>query len=164
MSAAIARSQLTRLEENNRRRNQNIEYLCEGLEPLGIHTFRPPHHIQRVYFELLVRADPKKVRLPIPALLRALKAEGCHAAVPRYPLLHQQPFFTEGAFKAVMRPGSDVVLPDYAAVTLPFTEQANASLIKLPSFPNAKRDLLDQYLEAFEKVLSRADELAGLPE
>ncbi len=165
VSAAIARSQLGRLEEHNRRRNANLEYLSRGLESLGVHTFLPPPHVERVYFEYLVRPRPEKIQLPIPALIRALEAEGCRATHPRYPLLHQQPFFTEGAIKQVMRPVPGLALPDYAAQVLPFTEQANASLIKLPSFPSAGQEILDQYLHAFAKVLNHAgavaDRLAG---
>ncbi len=160
MSAAIARTQLARLPENNQRRNRNLEYLSAGLEELGIHTFLPPAHIERVYFEYLVRPDLERIGLSTAALIEALKAEGCQAAVPRYPLLHQQPFFTEGALLSVMRPGPDVQLPDFTSVSLPVTEDANARMLKLPSFPNAEKELLDQYLLAFRKVLGHAGEIA----
>jgi perosamine synthetase len=161
MSAAIGRTQLARLPENNQRRNHNLEYLSAGLEALGIHTFLPPPHIERVYFEYLVRLDLESIGLSTAALIDALKAEGCQAAVPRYPLLHQQPFFTEGAFVSVMRPGREGALPDYTSVSLPVTEDANARMLKLPSFPNAEKDLLDQYLLAFRKVLGHAEEIAN---
>jgi len=161
MSAAIARTQLARLPENNRRRNRNLEYLSAGLEEMGIHTFLPPPHIERVYFEYLVRPDLERIGLSTTALIDALNAEGCQAAVPRYPLLHQQPFFTEGAFLSVLRPGADAAIPDYASLSLPVTEDANARMLKLPSFPNAERELLDQYLLAFRKVFGHAEEIAG---
>ena len=160
MSAAIARTQLARLPENNERRNRNLVYLSAGLEALGIHTFLAPAHVERVYFEYLVRPDLEKIGLSTAALIEALNAEGCHAAVPRYPLLHQQPFFTEGAFLSVMRPGPDVRLPDYASLSLPATENANARMLKLPSFPSAEKELLDQYVLAFQKVLGHAREIA----
>jgi dTDP-4-amino-4,6-dideoxygalactose transaminase len=163
MSAAIARTQLARLPENNRRRNRNLEYLSAGLEELGIHTFLPPPHIERVYFEYLVRPDLDRIGLSTAALIGALIAEGCQAAVPRYPLLHQQPFFTEGAFRSVMRPRPDADIPDYALLSLLVTEDANARMLKLPSFPNAERELLDQYLLAFRKVLGHAEEIAQRP-
>lgn len=156
VSAAIARSQLARLDENNQRRNANLEYLSRGLEAVGIHTFLAPSHTQRVYFEYLVRPKPERVPLPVPVLIRALEAEGCRANHPRYPLLHQQPFFTEGVFRQVMRPAPDAQVPNYATQRLPFTEEANAGLIKLPSFHAAGRELLDQYIHAFGKVISHA--------
>ncbi len=161
ISAAIARNQLAKLPENNRIRNRNLEYLSAGLEQLGIHTFQAPSHIERVYFEYLVRPDFDRIGLPKDTLIAALSAEGCQAALPRYPLLHQQPFFTEGAFRDVMRPAAGTVIPDYSSVSLPSTEAANANLMKLPSFPWASMELLDQYILAFEKVVKHAPEIAG---
>ena len=159
VSAAIARTQLARLAENNQLRNSNLQYLSAGLEALGIHTFLPPPHVERVYFEYLVRPDFASIGLSKQYFIKALQAEGCLAALPRYPLLHQQPFFTEGAFMAVMRPHGGQT-PDYASVSLPVTEAANDSMMKLPSFPWASRELLDQYLTAFEKVIRHADKIA----
>ena len=161
ISAAIARTQLARLEQNNRKRNQNLEYLSKGLEKLAIHTFLPPGHVQRVYFEYLVRPDFASIGLSMNAFIEALNAEGCAAALPRYPLLHQQPFFTEGAFLDVMRPdGLRTSVPDYSSVSLPATERANGEMMKLPSFPWASKELLDQYLFAFEKVVKNAGDIA----
>ena len=159
VSAAIARTQLSRLPENNRIRNHNLQYLSAGLEALGVHTFLPPPHVERVYFEYLVRPDFASIGLSKKAFIAALQAEGCLAALPRYPLLHQQPFFTEGAFAEVMRPQTGQV-PDYSAISLPVTEAANDSMMKLPSFPWASRELLDQYLLAFGKVIRNADKIA----
>ena len=159
VSAAIARTQLARLAENNQLRNSNLQYLSAGLEALGIHTFLPPPHVERVYFEYLVRPDFASIGLSKQSFIKALQAEGCLAALPRYPLLHQQPFFTEGAFTAVMRPQGGQT-PDYSSVSLPVTETANDSMMKLPSFPWASRELLDQYLTAFEKVIRHADKIA----
>ena len=160
ISAAIARNQLARLKDNNRKRNHNLQYLSAGLEKFGIHTFLPPDHVQRVYFEYLVRPDLVKIGLPMNAFIEALNAERCVVALPRYPLLHQQPFFTEGAFREVLRPNGQFPVPDYSAVSLPATEQANAEMMKLPSFPAATSALLDQYLFAFDKVVKNAGDIA----
>lgn len=160
VSAAIARSQLKRLEANNEKRNQNLEYLSKGLEKFGVHTFLPPPHIKRVYFEYLIRPDCEGMGLPMAHLIEALQAEGCQVTLPRYPLLHQQPFFSERAFLDAMRPAAGVAVPDYAAVSLPFTEKMNREMLKLPSFPWASRELLDQYLLAFQKVVNHATEIA----
>ncbi|MGQ5523629.1 DegT/DnrJ/EryC1/StrS family aminotransferase [Chitinimonas sp. PSY-7] len=159
ISAAIAGCQLKRLNENNQKRSESLRYLSEGLEELGIHTFLPPGHIERVYFEYLVRPDLDSIGLSMKSLIEALNAEGCFAALPRYPLLHQQPFFTEGAFLDVMRANS-AVTPNYATVSLPFTEKVNGELMKLPSFPWASTELLDQYLLAFKKVVQSAKAIA----
>jgi dTDP-4-amino-4,6-dideoxygalactose transaminase len=162
LSAAIARTQLMRLRENNERRNQNLIYLSQKLEALGIQTFLPPSHVQRVYFEYLVKPPCDSHALTSHVLTRdslvhALRAEGCLANFPRYPLLHKQPFFAEGAFKEVMRPHGNV--PDYTQVHLPITEKVNGELLKLPSFPRASKELLDQYAQAFEKVLGHVAQI-----
>ena len=130
-----------------------------ALEKLGFHTFQAPAHIERVYFEFLIRHDADRIPLSIEHLTRALQAEGCSVGAPRYPLLHQQPFFTEGHYARMARLPSDVPVPVYSPDALPWTTAANGSLLKLPSFPNAERALLDQYALAFEKVLGHAEEI-----
>ncbi|MCZ7627239.1 MAG: hypothetical protein C3F12_00410 [Candidatus Methylomirabilota bacterium] len=160
LSAAIARVQLKALPARNQLRTENLEYLSHHLEALGFHTFLAPPDIRRTYFEYIIRYDSDKIPLRLDRLIDALRQEGCQISTPRYPLLHQQPFFTEGHYREVARLGCDIALPDYSAVELPNTERVGATLVKLPSFPNATRDLLDQYIVAFEKVLRYATEIA----
>lgn len=157
VSAAIGRNQLKRLSAHNRKRNEHITYLSERLEALGFHTFLPPAHIERVYFEFIIRYEPKRIPLPMPLLIRALQAEGCLVVAPRYPLLHQQPFFTEGHVQRILRLPPDLMPPAYRPDALPRTEEENEMLIRLPAFANAERPLLDQYAAAFDKVIRHAD-------
>jgi dTDP-4-amino-4,6-dideoxygalactose transaminase len=165
LSAAIARNQLARLEERNSRRNANVEYLSRRLEELGLHTFLPPGHIRRVYFEFIIRHERERVPLPTPLLVEALRAEGCQVGQPRYPMLHQQPFFTEGRFREVARLPEGMPVPEYLPDALPQTVAGNETLIKLPTFPNANRVILDQYADAFAKVCENAEAiLAGRTE
>ena len=153
LSAAIARIQLRHLHDNNQKRNQNLTYLSNSLEEMGFHTFLPPGHIKRVYFEYIIRYDQEKIDLPLDILIKALIKEGCQVSAPRYPLLHQQPFFTEGHFQDIARLCPDIPLPVYSPNALPKTEIVNETLIKLPSFPNSDSAILDQYIKAFEKIL-----------
>jgi dTDP-4-amino-4,6-dideoxygalactose transaminase len=164
LSAAVARTQFAALPERNARRNDNLRYLSGRLERLGFHTFLPPDHVERVYFEYLVRPQPETWALSPEQIVTALRAEGCDAALPRYPLLHQQPFFTEGHFARVARleGRADVRLPTYRPDALPRTEAFNGSLLRLPSFPSASRALLDQYVEACEKVLTAQQAIARI--
>ncbi len=161
VSAAIARIQLKRLPEHNRRRNSNIVHLSNRLEELGFCTFLPPSHVERTYFEFIIRHKPDRVPLPVPGLIRALQAEGCLVVAPRYPLLHQQPFFTEGHVQRMLRLPSELSPPPYKPDSFPRTEMANGSLIQLPSFPNSDQRLLDQYLAAFTKVIANADAIGA---
>jgi len=155
ISAAIARVQLKHLNKRNTLRTENLEYLSKGIEKYGFHAYLAPKHIKRTYFEFIVRYDTQKDGLSIDELINALQSEGCRIDRPRYPLLHQQPLFTEGAYKSIARLGDNTIAPDYSKVTLPITEQSNSNLIKLPSFPNPSKEIIDQYLRAFKKVFKQ---------
>jgi perosamine synthetase len=161
LSAAVARVQLTRLAERNAKRNDNLRFLSVELERLGFQTFLPPAHINRVYFEYLVRC-PDDLVISVERLIEALRAEGCEADHPRYPLLHQQPLFTEGLFAKIgaLSGRDDLSLPNYRPDALPRTERENERLIKLPSFPFAERPLLEEYITAFRKVIRHAAKIS----
>lgn len=161
LNAAVARVQLKHLPKRNKIRNENNIYLSNKLQKLGIETYLSRPNTQRVYFEFLVRYDEKQTDLPIGDLIAALKAEGAAVEKPRYPLLHQQPLFTEGHWAKIARltATADSPLQVYDPQALPRTAAANGTLIKLPAFPNATKELLDQYAAAFEKVISHANDL-----
>jgi dTDP-4-amino-4,6-dideoxygalactose transaminase len=161
MAAALAVSQLSRMDERNTKRNENCIYLSNKLEALGIETFLAPKDVNRVYFEFLVRYDESKTGLPINDLATALQAEGADVAAPRYPLLHQQPVFTHNVWSKIARLPATEENPIhlYDPTDLPNTTLGNGSLLKLPAFPSANSDLLDQYSNAFEKVLSHSNDI-----
>lgn len=160
LSAAVARVQLKHLDERNALRNRNLTYLSEALADLGFQTFLPPPHIQRVYFEFLIRC-PDDLGVSVDTLIEALTAEGCEVSYPRYPLLHQQPLFTEGLYAGIgaFAGRKDFELPKYSPNALPMTEAANNTFIRLPSFPFADYPLLRQYVLAFQKVLKHLDKI-----
>ncbi|HUG43951.1 MAG TPA: DegT/DnrJ/EryC1/StrS family aminotransferase [Acidobacteriota bacterium] len=159
LSAAIAECQLRQLDRRNLRRRENLEYLSSKLERLGFETYLPPPHVERTYFEFVIRPRAEKVDLPAALLVRALSAEGCQASHARYPLLHQQPLFTEGAFQNIARVDRPEGLPQYLPDALPRTQRLRSELVTLPAFPRADRRLLDRYVDAFEKVLGAADQI-----
>ena len=138
-------------------------YLSEHLERLGFETFQPPEHVERVYFEYIVRCDGALDEMPLETLVAALRAEGCDASLPRYPLLHQQPLFTEGHFVRLARieGRSEIQMPQYRPDALPRTEAVSRQFLRLPSFPSASREVLDQYVHAFEKVVDHSEAIAS---
>jgi dTDP-4-amino-4,6-dideoxygalactose transaminase len=157
LSAAVARTQLAHLEERNERRARNLVYLSEALEQLGcFHTFLPPRHIRRTYFEFLVRYEEELCGLSIERLSQCLALEGCLVSAPRYPLIHQQPFFTEGHWKQIARLPVDHPALKMEMPELPKTASQTHRMLRLPCFPNADSALLDQYIEAFTKVTVHA--------
>ena len=161
LSAAVGRIQLKHLDERNEKRNRNLTFLSEELEKLGCQTFLPPPHVERVYFEFLVRYCPKSAELSIDDLVEALTAEGCEVSYPRYPLLHQQPLFTEGRFADIgpFAAMDKATLPRYLPNALPKTEKGNGELIRLPTFPFAEMPLLRQYVDAFQKVMNQSHQI-----
>lgn len=171
LNAAVARVQLRHLDERNAVRSENIRYLSRTLQAMGFETYSTEFTegedaaTRRVYFEYLIRYEPQRMEggdgPPMKALVNALQAEGAQVQRPRYPLLHQQPLFTEGRWAQVARLPIDPTeaMKRYDPADLPQTSAANGSLLKLPSFPNADRGLLDQYAQAFAKVLAHANDL-----
>lgn len=159
LSAAVARTQLAALDGRNALRNANCRHLSEQFQALGLETFMPPPDVERVYFEFLVRV-PEHFGASPAALARALQAEGAQVGAPRYPLLHQQPLFTEGHWMEIARwHSSGPSAPRFAPDALPRTERGNKRMLRFPAFPNASRELLDQYAEAVRKVVAHATEL-----
>jgi dTDP-4-amino-4,6-dideoxygalactose transaminase len=162
MSAAVARVQLKHLAERNARRNENITYLSRRLEKVGLNTFLQPPEIERQYFMFMVDNKKERTGLTTEQLVKALRAEGCQVAPNRYPLLHQQPVFTEDVFIDIarLRHVARESLPVYRPDALPRTAAGNERLMLMPLFHSAERSLLDQYASAFEKVLASAEEIA----
>lgn len=167
ISAAIARAQLAKMDQRTAQRTANCVYLSTKLEALGFETFMSEagSDTQRVYFEFLIRYDASKFGPGAPSskdLAKALAAEGCEVSAPRYPLLHQQPVFVEDGgkqWKRLARVEHLPNLPIYDPSDLPRTTAGNGTLLKLPSFPSAGRDLLDQYADAFAKVVAHLPKL-----
>ena len=153
MSAALGRVSLRKLPEFNRVRNENHRWLSERLEPLGFDCFLPAAGIERVYFEFLIRhRDPA---FDTARFLEILQRLGCQVRVPRYPLLHEQPFFREGHLARIGRYPDGTRLPDYARLEFPETERENRRMLKLPNFCHPDRGLLEQYRAAFEQALAK---------
>lgn len=103
----------------------------------------------RTYFEYLVKCPTGP--LDAAGWRAALTAEGCQVATPRYPLLHQQPFFTEGHFREILRL-DPAQTPDYTNVRLPRTEAFNGTLLKLPVFTRPAPEIVAAYQAAVRKV------------
>jgi len=152
MSAALGRSMLARLPETNSVRNHHHKRLAATLEDLGFDCFLPPEGVERVWFEFIIRHRMENIDAG--ALVEWLRQAGCRVGVPRYPLLHQQPYFTEGHWRAAGRYPESIKLPASDDISLPVTERMNRTLLRLPNFnhPDAGA-LVDQYAEAFRQAV-----------
>lgn len=160
VSAAIALAQLRKLDQHNQVRKDNLTRISQALESYGFDSYMDKPHWQRTYFEFLVRVP--ELGLTRDQWVRALQAEGCNVSTPRYPLLHEQPFFTEGAFRRVLRI-EDSLVPDYPAGGFDRTRAHNDKLLRFPAFPQIDDDVLEQYIEAIHKVGSHQKQILQLP-
>jgi len=139
LHAAITRVQLKTLVEKNRIRKNNIEKLLHVIgEMPGFHVYWPPSYIDRVYYENDIVYRGEETGISVDDMIELLDAEGVIIRRDRYPLLHQQPFFTER--------GS-------SSEDLPVTREINEHIIALPTFPGDDGSLVDQYIKAFRKVV-----------
>jgi len=164
LASAIARVQLRHLDERNRKRNMNLDYLNRKFREIkGIEPFETPSYVKRVYYEYRVRFNSEALRgISRERLTEALQAEGAKATPERYPLLHLQPIFQN---RNVYGKGCPFDCPHadrkifYNKGDLPVTENVQENILRLPTFPNAEKPLLDQYVYAFRKVAENVDEL-----
>lgn len=138
LAAAITRVQLRHLDERNKKRNKNIEYLDNKLRDLpGIRTFKAPSYMKKVYYQHEIIWEEAKFKVNKDKFIEALRAEGAQISGERYPLQHQQPIYKE---------------KNIPLGSLPVTERIRDRILSLPTFPQADSNLLDQYAKAFKKV------------
>ncbi|MBK3515972.1 DegT/DnrJ/EryC1/StrS family aminotransferase [Carboxylicivirga marina] len=152
VSASIGLNSLKKLDERNAIRKSNMIRLSEALENYGFNCYTDTENWSRTYFEFVARPQlNNKNKLTATEWVKALLSEGCDVSEPRYPLLHEQPFFTEGAYKKVLRL-DDSLCPEYNPGGFDKTRKVNGELIKFPCFTTTHTDLLDEYIDAIHKI------------
>ena len=162
LSAAIARVQLRHLDERNKRRDDNVMYLMDGIaECPGIYPLKPPDYIFRGYYSRpYVRYDAEELGgLPKDKFIKALSAEGASVSgsAPGGSD-HLSAIFQERNHPAFTRPEIKREVK-YQKGDLPNSENPRQELMTIPAFHGASKALLDQYIEAFRKVVINASEL-----
>ncbi|MER5784343.1 DegT/DnrJ/EryC1/StrS family aminotransferase [Streptomyces mobaraensis] len=160
LAAALARTQLTRLEDYLTGRRAVAARMCARLDGVpGIRVPELPAVAQPSWYALPLRYEPAELGgLPIERFLDALHAEGAtEADVPgSIRPLHTHPLFrTPGA-----------LLPGYAdgrslpANGFPAADRAHATTLKLPVWHReGEARLADAYTAAVAKVATHAKEL-----
>jgi perosamine synthetase len=180
MSAALARSQLSRLEGMNEQARRNAAALSAQLGKLpGVtppvvpsgcvpvwHKYRVKLDAAKAGLKASADASPKRVR---DAVLRALQAEGVDAVLwQTQPVPGQTLFRKKLGFGA--QPGASAGAPwdraapvNYDLAQYPETQRLLDSSLCLFShtFPIAPQplELIEQYAAAFARVWSRLDEV-----
>ncbi len=156
-------SQLTRLDEQIERREQNAQYLDErlsavpGIRPLkrGVGETRHGYYLYVFRYDAAHFANTPRARF-----IEALRAEGIPAAEGYDKPLYRQPLFTErnfGPFTGWTQQRSDY---DYAALQLPAAEQACREGCWLPhNVLLGSLEDMEDVAAAFEKLSLHAGEL-----
>lgn len=157
LSAAVGRSQFARLDAHNAIRNDNCQRLEAGCAAHGLLPFSAPPDSTRVYFEVLFRTAPT-CRLSATQFVAAMEAEGARVSLPRYPLLHQQPLFTEGRWNDIAR--LPPPLRRYDSLDLPRTTTMAATLVRFPVFTRPANELVDTYIAATARIMRHVDAIA----
>jgi perosamine synthetase len=173
LTAALARSQLRRLEDHNRTAQRNAALLGAGLAELpGLQPPHVPGDRTCVFYRYRIRIDPDELGFAGPPielrdrLLWALQAEGVPASLWQLLPLPAQPVFRRGRF-APWQPGDDAPLEPWDRGDYPETARLLESSIVLgtatePLF-NQPPELMGRYLEAFEKVIGAIESVLGAP-
>jgi perosamine synthetase len=171
LTAALARAQLRRLDERNRTARRNATVLDAALAQLpGLEAPHvPPDRTSAVYRyririhagELGFRGPPLELR---DRLLWALQAEGVAASLWQLLPLPAQPVFRRSRF-APWQPGDDEALEPWSRDAHPETARLLESSIVLGTATEPlwcqPVELIERYVQAFEKVLSDRDTLFG---
>lgn len=155
LSAAILRQQLKKFERLNRQREENLKYLDLELDKIkGLEVIKTPEYTRRNYYCYRIRYKPEELDgLEIEKFIAALQAEGLDVGKERYVLMHRQPVFNEVNSSFPWARDAKII-PD--PIRMPSTEQLYGQLLSLPTFPQASKEMVNQYIEGFKKVIENA--------
>jgi dTDP-4-amino-4,6-dideoxygalactose transaminase len=169
LNAALGRVQLSRLEETNKVRIENSEFLTNRL--LKLPGFIPPYipdYAKSVYHYYKIRIDPSAAGSKLPArefrdrVVVALQAEGVRAAIWCTQPIYMQPAFQslEGFGKGFPWKSPYVSRQiKYDHGLCPISEQICEETFNLSLHPPNGLDLMEEYAQAFEKVSRNAAEV-----
>ncbi|MBI5387160.1 MAG: DegT/DnrJ/EryC1/StrS family aminotransferase [Verrucomicrobia bacterium] len=154
-AAAVARQQLKRLDDINALVEKNVKAMNQHLVQLeGVTEPRLRADQKRVcYSGNLLFVDFKKAGLSRPALIKALQGEGVAAKFWDYPEQHKLKIYSEAKWWHH---------PPQVPASMPGNEYVNANHIFVPAIYGEAPELIDQYVQAFQKVWAHRAALAKL--
>ena len=169
INAALGRVQLTRLDETNRIRIENSEFLTSKLKKLpGLTPPYVPDYAKSVYHYYKIRVDPTELDIKLSPrefrdrMVVALQAEGVKAAIWCSQPIYMQPAFqSREGFGKGFPWKSPYVSRDikYDPGLCPIAERISEETFNLSLHPPNGLDLMEEYALAFEKVTNNAHEL-----
>lgn len=165
LQAALLLSQMTRLEDQTKRRNDNALYLAAQLAKIqGIRPLKRDERVTRHGYHLFVfRYDEAVWGVSLDVFLAALNAEGIPASSGYVPTYRDPLFVTHGqscpaAWEGL---GNQLAARDYSGMYLPVAEKASQEAVWLAQnvLLGDKRDM-DEIVSAIEKLWNERAELA----
>ncbi|MGM0494048.1 MAG: DegT/DnrJ/EryC1/StrS family aminotransferase [Armatimonadota bacterium] len=170
LMAALALSQLDRLDEYNARRREMAHYLTDALTNWrGIFSSGAPAYAEPVHFMYIIEFEPDRLGLDLPLseykskVWAALEAEGVPILQWQRQIIPAMDFFQDQRGYAATPPwrfgGSTV---SYDPDDYPRAQRFVASHAYLRGVhPPNGMDLMDRYAEAFAKVFSQIERVLG---
>lgn len=165
LGIAIANTELKYLDEKNAIRSENARYLEEGIKDIECITPQKeyPGGVRQHSYHYARYDETKLEGISLMTFLKALKSEGVAVGAIGYGHLHEAPLFLEKTPYGKGCPGKcPHIKVEYPAekVSLPNTEYLREhAFMMAPRFEKPCRELLDQYIEAYHKVVRNVDEL-----
>ncbi len=169
LTAALGRVQLSRLDETNKARIEMAEFLTRRLKKLsGLIPPYIPDYAKSVYHYYKIRVDPSRLGLKLTSrefrdrIVVALQAEGVKAAIWCARPIYMQPVFQlrEGWGKGFPWKSAYATRDiTYEPGLCPVAERISNETFNLSLHPPNGLDLMEEYAQAFEKVIKHADEL-----
>ena len=155
LAASLARQQLKRLDEMNGIVQKNVQAMNGHLTQLnGITEPRLRPDQKRVYYNgNMLLMDFSRLGCSRETLVKALKAEGVEARYWDYPEQHKLQIYSEAKWWHH---------PPEIPREMPGNAWVNANHLFLPVFYGEAPQLINQYVQAFQKVWAHRTELASL--
>jgi L-glutamine:2-deoxy-scyllo-inosose/3-amino-2,3-dideoxy-scyllo-inosose aminotransferase len=164
MQCVLLRAGLSRLEEHNRRREENAAKISAALAGMGgplRAAKRDPRVTVQAYYAMTLHFEPDKAGgLTRDQYRAALAAEGCPLGTP-YPPVYRSPLLNLYDRTSPVPYRDPAVIQDYANLSMPVTERlfGETALLLTHALMLGDDDYIDQLLAAVRKV---NDNLAGV--
>jgi dTDP-4-amino-4,6-dideoxygalactose transaminase len=162
--SAILLDGLSRLEDQNKRREENAKYLDDEFASVpGFTPIVPSDAVtRRAYYYYAIRCDQKYwAGVPTKAIAEALAAELMGAVETIYVPIHQSALFQPLTKKRFHLSDDHVAaIKRSLAANLPHTDEASRTIVSIPhQVLLADRSDMRQIIDAFAKVAAQKDQL-----
>ncbi len=167
LASAMGRVQLRHYDRRNAEILRAMNYFWDQLEGVpGVRAHRPPPESGSAmggwYNARGLYASEDLGGLPLARFCQALSAEGfptapgANAPLHLHPLVNEVDVYGDGQPTVIAQAGRDVRAP---AGSLPVAEAISEFCFGVPWFRRYRPEVIDQYVSAVKKVVSRADQL-----